>query len=78
MQGRGGGGSFVNLYKFLLTLMGVLAPRSAQARPSARPPIDMSGPKDLLVSLTFELRSKYILLYDNVLKRLLVYWFVDG
>ena len=29
--------------KFLLTPMGVLAPGSAHARPSAWPPIDMSG-----------------------------------
>ena len=28
---------------FLLTLMGVLAPGSAYARPSARPPIETSG-----------------------------------
>ena len=31
------------LKKFLLALMGVLAPGSAHARPSARPPIDTSG-----------------------------------
>ena len=31
------------LYNFPLTPMGVLAPRSAHARPSAQPPIDMSG-----------------------------------
>ena len=29
--------------EFPLTAMGVLAPGSAHARPSARPPIDMSG-----------------------------------
>jgi hypothetical protein len=29
--------------KFPLTPMGVLAPWSAHVRPSARPPIDMSG-----------------------------------
>ena len=29
--------------KFPLTPMGVLAPRSAQARPSAQPPIAVSG-----------------------------------
>ena len=31
------------LQKFLLTPMGVLAPKSAHARPSAQPPIDTSG-----------------------------------
>ena len=30
-------------YKFPLTPMGVLAPGSAHARPSAQPPIDVSG-----------------------------------
>ena len=29
--------------EFLLTAMGVLAPGSAHAKPSARPPIEMSG-----------------------------------
>jgi hypothetical protein len=32
-----------NYLKFPLTPMGVLATRSAHARPPARPPIDMSG-----------------------------------
>ena len=32
-----------NIYEFPLAPMGVLAPGSAQARPSARPPIDTSG-----------------------------------
>ena len=32
-----------NYLKFPLTPMGVLTTRSAHARPSARPPIDMSG-----------------------------------
>ena len=31
------------LLQFRLTLMGVLAPGSGHARPSARPPINMSG-----------------------------------
>ena len=35
--------NFKNNSKFPLTPMGVLAPRSAHARPSDRPPIDMSG-----------------------------------
>ena len=34
---------FHTLYKFPLAPMGVLAPRSAHGRPSARPPIDLSG-----------------------------------
>ena len=33
----------VSLQKFTLTPTGVLAPRSAHARPSAQPPIDNSG-----------------------------------
>ena len=32
-----------NRKKIPLTLMGVLAPGSAHARPSAQPPIDVSG-----------------------------------
>ena len=32
-----------NIVKIPLASMGVLAPRSAHARPSARPPIDTSG-----------------------------------
>ena len=32
-----------NIFKFPLAPMGVLAPGSAHARPSARPPIDTSG-----------------------------------
>jgi hypothetical protein len=33
----------VNVNQFPLTPMGVLAPGSAHARPSAQPPIDVSG-----------------------------------
>ena len=36
------GNYFENMKKFLLKLMGVLATGSMHARPSARPPIDMS------------------------------------
>ena len=47
------------LGKFPLTTMGVLAPRSAHARPSAQPPIDMSGNFPAHVSVvTFKIFEK--------------------